>query len=115
MSLVTTAMDQRARSCWQSLRQSMVLPEPTGPPMPMRGGRDIFWILDSGFWIFDSGDEHSRVGVFVAGGGDVEPRVKPADFVERHGLGGGDHRGRGGERLGEERLARVLAEPEELH
>ena len=51
----------------------------------------------------------------MAGGGDVEPGIEPADFVERCSDRGGDeHRG-GGERFGEEGLRAVLAEPEQFH
>ena len=38
MSLVSTASDSSSRSCRHSAATSAVLPEPTGPPMPMRSG-----------------------------------------------------------------------------
>ena len=38
MSLVSTASDSSSRSCLHSAATSAVLPEPTGPPMPMRSG-----------------------------------------------------------------------------
>src|SRR5688500_12086272 len=62
-----------------------------------------------------SRNKHPGVGGFVAGGGDVEPWVEPADFVERRGLRGGDDRGCGRKGLGEERLRGVLAEAQNLH
>ena len=38
MSLVSTASDSSSRSCLHSAATSAVLPEPTGPPTPMRSG-----------------------------------------------------------------------------
>lgn len=41
-----------------------------------------------------SGDEHPCVGVAVARGGDIKPRVEPADFILGHSAGRRDERGR---------------------
>ncbi|CKQ13041.1 Uncharacterised protein [Mycobacterium tuberculosis] len=38
MSLVSTASDSSPRNCRHSAATSAVLPEPTGPPTPMRSG-----------------------------------------------------------------------------
>ena len=51
----------------------------------------------------------------MAGGGDIEPRVEPADVVEGGLLGSGDDGGRGGEGFSEEGLGGVLAEAQHFH
>jgi hypothetical protein len=44
--------------------------------------------------------KHAGVGGFMARGGDVEPRVEPADFVEWRRFGRGDNLGGGAEGFG---------------
>src|SRR5471032_1015015 len=131
MSFVTTAIDQRARSFWQSLRHSMVLPEPTGPPMPMRGGR-VMGEEDGSATDYTDAERFTReicaiigktvlrnkqapVRGLVSRRRDVEPWIEPADVLKWHSLRRRDHRGHGTQRLGEQLLAAVLTEAEQFH
>src|SRR5262245_51658212 len=79
MSLVITAMSTRARSRKQSASVRAVLPEPTGPPIPILSGFGI--TSDSA-----SRSEHPCVELGVAHAGDLE-RGREAPHVV--GAGGG--------------------------
>src|SRR5271156_3946688 len=48
MSLVIAAISQRSRIVLHSQSISAVLPDPTGPPIPMRSGLPFGWLVMSG-------------------------------------------------------------------
>ena len=79
----------------------MVLPEPTGPPMPMRTIR----LFGEG-----SGDEEAFISDFVLHRGDLHEGIEPAEFV----AGDGERSGNVGlhvdKRMGEDALRGVLAD-----
>src|ERR1700722_20848706 len=63
---------------------SAVLPEPTGPPMPTRSGPlGAGWVIKK----LRMGSTAEQAGVLglVAHAGDVGPKGRAADFVERAG------------------------------
>src|SRR5262249_10702317 len=106
MSLVITAMSTRSRSRRQSASVSAVLPEPTGPPIPILSGLGI----TGGF---ASRAEHPSVEFGVADPGDLERGCEAPHLLE---LGPGrpvsqpsDH----GPQRGEQPLAFELTEGHE--
>src|SRR5215207_9556566 len=74
MSLVTTAIAKSAASARHRAATSAVLPEPTGPPMPMRTARRWAWVSgacrSSCTWISGRKETHLPGGVIF--GVDVE-------------------------------------------
>src|SRR3954453_9599357 len=88
MSLVSTASDRSSRSCLHSADTSAVLPEPTGPPTPMRSGSPgSRWRFGRSVWAWGSpsskcggmtclsGDEQWTLALAVSLGDHVEQWV----------------------------------------
>src|SRR3954447_571930 len=92
MSLVSTASDSSARSCLHSAATSAVLPDPTGPPTPMRSGSPgSLWRLGRSVCTWGSpaesaerkcggmaclsGDEQGALALAVPLGQHVEQRI----------------------------------------
>src|SRR5262249_43003444 len=106
MSLVITAMSTRARNRRQSASVRAVLPEPTGPPIPILSG----WGITGDF---ASRAEHPGVERSVAHAGDLEPGCEAPHVVElgrgRLASQPGDH----GPQRGEQALAFELTDGHE--
>src|SRR5882762_4449187 len=97
MSLVMTPMLNSSRSHSHRRRTSMVLPEPTGPPMPRRTIRFL-------------GDEEALISYFVLHGGDLHQRIEPAEFVATHGEGKSHSLFHAQKRCGESALRGILSD-----
>src|ERR1700678_1963239 len=90
MSLVMTPMLHSSRSHSQRRSTSMVLPEPTGPPMPRRTIRFLavaVALRAAEVFSRESGDKESLISYFMLHGGDLHQRIEPAQFLATDGQG----------------------------
>src|SRR5215210_2560832 len=108
MSLVITASEYSSLSHWLRRSTHMVLPEPTGPPTPIRMG--LLWFMET-----KSRNEKPLVGARVPHGRDFEQWIEPSHASVRHEHGLLDPRNERGHGAAHDGLASLLAQPHELH
>src|SRR5260221_4682067 len=118
MSLVMTPRLNSSRSHSHRRRTSMVLPEPTGPPIPMRKMRFFEGVAvalrATELVSVESGDEEALISYFMLHGGDFHQRIKPAQFVATDGQGKSHFFLHARKRSGQHALGGILSDAQEF-